>query len=132
MATYAILNSQNEVINIIKGADERTLDDGTIGTEDRTTHWEQVYANMYNENCKRTSINTRANAHRNGGTAYRKNAAVIGGEYYASHDGFAAPKPYTSWTLNTTTLLWEAPVDYPTDGNTYEWNETDQRWDQIT
>ena len=33
------------------------------------------------------------------------------------------PQPYDSWTLNTTTYEWESPIDYPTDGNTYIWDE---------
>jgi len=140
MAHYALLNSQKKVTNVIVGVDEFTQDDNTIGSIDRTTHWENVYANMMGANsCKRTSYHTIAGTHREGGTPYRKNYAGIGYKYYVSHDGFAAPKPYPSWTLNTTTLLWDAPVDYPTDleddnGDpiTYEWNETNQSWDIVT
>jgi hypothetical protein len=54
----------------------------------------------------------------------RKNFAGIGYKYDQTRDAFIPPKPYASWTLNETTCLWEAPVTYPTDGNTYKWNET--------
>jgi hypothetical protein len=27
---------------------------------------------------------------------------------------FIGPKPFTSWTLNETTCLWESPITYPT------------------
>lgn len=62
----------------------------------------------------------------------RKNYAGIGFSYDATRDAFIPPKPYPSWTLNETTCLWECPVAYPDDGNMYEWNESDQQWDEIT
>ena len=62
----------------------------------------------------------------------RKNYAGIGFSYDAIRDAFIPPKQYESWTLNETTCLWEAPVEMPDDGNMYEWNETDQEWDEVT
>ena len=62
----------------------------------------------------------------------RKNYAGIGYTYDETRDAFIPPKTYPSWTLDEDTCLWEAPVAYPTDGNMYEWNETDQQWDEIT
>jgi len=62
----------------------------------------------------------------------RKNYAGIGFSYDATKDSFIPPKPYSSWTLDEDTCQWEAPVAYPDDGNMYEWNETDQQWDEIT
>jgi len=62
----------------------------------------------------------------------RKNYAGIGFSYDATRDAFIPPQPYPSWTLDEDTCLWEAPVAYPDDGNMYEWNETDQQWDEIT
>ena len=61
----------------------------------------------------------------------RKNFAGIGYTYFESKDAFIAPKPYPSWILNKTTCKWEAPVAYPTDGQNYTWNETNQTWDLI-
>ena len=46
-------------------------------------------------------------------------------------DAFIAPQPYNSWTLNETTCLWEAPVNYPDDGKYYAWNEETTSWDEI-
>ena len=62
----------------------------------------------------------------------RKNYAGIGFSYDSTRDAFIPPQPYPSWTLNETTCLWECPVAYPEDGNIYEWNETDQQWDEVT
>jgi len=61
----------------------------------------------------------------------RKNFAGIGFKYDQVRDAFIAPKPYESWVLNETTCRWEAPVAYPTDGQSYKWNETNQTWDLI-
>ena len=43
-----------------------------------------------------------------------------------NYDGknFYAPKPFNSWKLNTDTYEWKAPLDYPTDGEVYGWNES--------
>jgi len=79
-----------------------------------------------------TSYNTYGGEHRDGGTPLRKNYAGIGYIYDKTRDAFYAPQPYESWTLNEDTCLWESPVAYPDDGNEYEWNETNQQWDEIT
>lgn len=63
---------------------------------------------------------------------FRKNYAGIGYTYDKTRDAFIPPKPYPSWTLNEDTCLWECPVAYPDDGNMYQWNETDQQWDEIS
>lgn len=76
-----------------------------------------------------TSYNTRAGVHRLGGTPLRKNHAGIGWSYDGT--GFYPPKPFPSWTLNTSTYLWEPPTPAPTDGGAYEWNEDTESWDSI-
>ena len=75
-----------------------------------------------------TSYNTRGGEHLLGGTPLRKNYAGIGFSYDKDKDAFIPPKPYESWSLNETTCLWEAPVDYPDDGQTYIWNEGITNW----
>ena len=81
---------------------------------------------------KQTSYNTYGGVHKLGGTPFRKNHANIGFTYDEDKDAFIPPKPYTSWTLNETTCLWESPVTYPTDGQKYNWNETNQTWDLVS
>jgi len=76
-----------------------------------------------------TSYNTFAGEHKLGGTPFRKNYAAVGGRYDQTRDAFIPIKPYDSWTINEDTCQWEAPVSYPTDGQVYNWNETDQAWD---
>jgi len=78
---------------------------------------------------KQTSYNMYGGVHALGGTPFRKNFAGIGFIYDQTRDAFIAPKPFNSWTLNETTCLWEAPIDYPSDGQEYDWNETNKSWD---
>ncbi len=78
-----------------------------------------------------TSYNTLGGVHLDGGTPLRKNYAQVGGNYDYANDAFYDHQPYTSWTLNNTSYIWEPPVAYPDDGNMYEWNETDQQWDEV-
>ena len=81
---------------------------------------------------KQTSYNTKGGIHLLDGTPFRKNYAGIGWKYDESRDAFIPPKPnYPSWLLNETTCLWESPVAYPTDGQEYKWNETNQTWDLV-
>jgi len=61
----------------------------------------------------------------------RKNFAGIDYKYDQTRDAFIPPKPFDSWTLNEDTCHWEAPIPYPTDGQEYKWNETNQTWDLV-
>jgi len=76
-----------------------------------------------------TSYNTFAGEHKLGGTPFRKNYAMVGGRYDQTRDAFIPIQPFASWILNEDTCQWDAPVAYPTDGQTYDWNETNQTWD---
>ena len=62
----------------------------------------------------------------------RYNFCGIGDNYNKTANALYAVKPYSSWVLNETSYIWEAPVTAPSDGNDYSWNETTQAWDEIT
>jgi hypothetical protein len=77
-----------------------------------------------------TSYNTIGGINRReGGEALHKNYAGIG--YTFDGVGFAAPQPFTSWTLNQESYLWEAPALMPTDGKPYTWDEDTLSWVEI-
>ena len=120
MAHYAFLDENNIVTEVIVGKDEG---DGT--------DWEVEYGNFRGQTCKRTSYNTSGNAHSDSGTPFRGNYAGIGYTYDETNDVFYAPKPYNSWVLDETKWLWKAPVDYPSDGKDYTWNEETTSWDLV-
>jgi hypothetical protein len=84
-----------------------------------------------------TSYNTRGGVHYNPETntssddqskALRKNYAGIGFTYDREKDAFIPPQPYSSWILNEDTCLWESPIPYPIDGESYKWSEDTQQW----
>jgi hypothetical protein len=79
--------------------------------------------NLYNDRAvwKQTSYNGNI----------RKNFASKGFKYDQTRDAFIPPKFFDSWILNEDTCRWEAPIAYPTDGQKYAWNETDQQWDLL-
>ena len=64
--------------------------------------------------------------------ALRYNYAGEGYLYDAEADAFYEPQPFPSWTLNTSTYMWEAPVAYPTDGKRYNWNEENTNWEEVS
>lgn len=121
MAHFAQLDEKNQVLQVIVVRNEDIKDPNSgeeseavgiafcrkiLGTE---TNWVQ------------TSYN---------GT-FRKNYAVIGGEYDSVRDAFISPKPFNSWVLDEDTCQWTAPVAYPTDGKPYYWDEPTGSWVEI-
>lgn len=104
MAHYALLDSQNYVIDIITGVDEN--DKTNLPKEFNS--WEEFYSNEMNaSDCKRTSYNTSGNKHVNEGTPFRGNFAGLGYLYDSENDVFIPPKPTADATLNEETWLWE-------------------------
>jgi len=89
--------------------------------------------NLYGTNdiWKQTSYNTIGGVHLLGGNPFRKNYAGINFKYNEAKDAFIPPRPFNSWTLNEETCLWNSPIPYPTDGQKYTWNESEQSWDIV-
>jgi hypothetical protein len=58
----------------------------------------------------------------------RKNFAGIDYTFNFDLDAFIPPKPYASWTLNSTTCQWEPPVPLPLEENMYFWDENLKEW----
>jgi len=50
----------------------------------------------------------------------------IGHTYLEDEDVFKPKQPYPSWTYNSATNVWEAPVVRPTDRDV--WDESTQSW----
>ena len=123
MAHYALLDEDNVVTEVIVGVHESQLIEG----KDPET-W---YGEFRGQVCKRTSYNTQGGQHPKG-RPFRKNYAGIGFTYDEDRDAFIPPKPYDSWTLNEDTCLWDPPVPYPDDGNTYTWDEDAGDWVEMT
>ena len=123
MAHYAILNTDNIVTEVITGLDEEIIQTDLDGTQvgGSSEDWETFYGNIRNQTCKRTSYNGN----------YRKNFAGIGFSYDSERDAFIPPKPYSKWILNEDTCNWESPVEYPSDGKIYIWNDNKGEWEEL-
>lgn len=106
MAHFAKLNDSNQVISVL------FVDNGKAATEAKGIAYLTEVTGY--TNWKQTSYNTEYNTHKSGGTAFRGNFAVIGGTYDSTNDIFLPPKPYSSWTLDTTNAKWIGAVSYPT------------------
>lgn len=88
-----------------------------------------------------TSYNTRGGVHYKPDTgepsedqskALRGNYAGIGYTYDEVNDVFYEPKPYPSWSINTKTWLWEAPIPKPAQDKAYIWDELTLSWIEVT
>ena len=125
MAHYALINSDNIVVQVITGVDENLIQTDLDGTQVGGTSaaWEQFYAaqpQFAGLTCKRTSYNGNI----------RANFAGVNFKYDPTFDVFIAPQPYPSWKLNYTTYKWEAPVAMPdkVEGFRWVWSEINKEW----
>ncbi len=124
MASFAQLDNNNHVINVIKIANDNDILDSE-GNESEAlgiakckslfgldTNWKQTW---YGDPPK---------------SRYR--GAIVDGEYITEHDVFVKRKPYDSWTLNTTTYKWEPPIPEPavitTEAKRWMWQESSTSW----
>ena len=108
MAHYAFLDETNTVVEVIVGIDETELIEGLDP--------ETWYSNFKGLTCKRTSYNSKI----------RGVYAGKGYTYNEEEDIFVMPQPYPSWIRSGSE--WNAPIQYPTDGNKYDWNEELGYW----
>lgn len=124
MAHFAKLDEDNNVLWVTPLDDSICNDDEATGVAYLTKHHNWPH-------WKKTSYNTYANEHRQGGTPYRANYAGVAYKYDPDLDIFKQKnKPYPSWTMNNTTGHFEAPVAKPEDDNNrdYNWDESSQSW----
>ena len=90
-----------------------------------------------------TSYNTKGGKHydANGdlsgdqSKAFRGNYAGIGFTWDEDNQLFFGPQPYTSWSKNTSTASWDAPITYPTVETYTETDSSTQSyfiyWDEV-
>lgn len=106
MAHFAKVNSKNIVEQVLVVPDEQENRGeeylNEIGLEGR---WIQ------------TSFNNKI----------RGRFAAISMIYNEDLDVFTDPKPYNSWILDEY-FRWTAPIPYPNDDNSYEWDESTLSW----
>jgi hypothetical protein len=122
MAHYAEIDDNSIVIKVVVVDD---IDEG--GSEAKgVVYLKGVFGE--DTDWKKTSYNTVANSHREGGKPFRKNYAGIGFYYDKAKNAFIAEQPYPSWELDKTTCTWKAPTIKPNDGDSYSWDEASTTW----
>jgi len=126
MASFAKIDQNNIVITVNAVHNNELLIDGVENEQKGIDFLNTLFHT--NDNWKQTSYNTSGGIHRLGGTPFRKNYAGIGYTYDEDRDAFIAPQPYPSWTINEDTCQWEAPVAFPDEGQSYQWNEETTSW----
>ena len=108
------------VVENVIVAEQDFIDSGAVGSP---SDWVQTSYNTYGGKHWTQNEDGTVTESSDQSKALRKNFAGIGMNYDGT--GFYMPKPYESWTLNSTTYQWEAPIASPYDGTTmYKWNET--------
>jgi hypothetical protein len=60
---------------------------------------------------------------------FRKNYAGVDDIYDQVRDAFVKEQPFPSWIFNEDTCKWNAPIEYPSDGKSYLWNEENHSWE---
>ena len=146
MAHFAKLGVNGKVLSVevvadadTQGADNTELEDIGVQFLNGVHGW-PLWA--------KTSFNTRGNKYYNAdGTlhsdqskAYRGNYAGIGYTWDEDNEIFWPKQPHASWTKNTSTAAWDAPITYPsitvdatsTEFDSIYWNETDYQADNTT
>jgi hypothetical protein len=117
MAHFAQINEQGTVTQVIVVNNSDILD---ANGQESEAIGKQFCTDLLGGEWVQTSYN--------GNT--RKQYASIGGIYDAVNDVFIAIKPYPSWLLDEN-FDWQAPVPYPADGGSYQWDEDIFSWIEI-
>jgi hypothetical protein len=120
MAHFAKIGIDNIVLAVLAMDTVDTMTRGGIEREEIGV--EHLVKHHGHENWKQCSYNSRAGVHYDAETnepsgkpAFRANYPGIGWYYNSEHDIFHPEKPEgcDSWTLNTTTGMWDSPIPQP-------------------
>jgi len=113
--------------NIVTGA--MSCDDNYFDTFTDTEPGTWIETNPY----MKLGVNTE------GGSNLRINYGTVGMIYNQEMDSFIFPQPkgidgniYSSWSLDLDTGVWNPPIDMPTDGSQYTWDEETTNWIEVT
>ena len=109
---------ENGIVTQVIVAEQDVIDSGVLGVP---SNWIQTSYNTHG------GIHYGQDGQPDGGVALRMNYAGIG--YTYDGVGFAAPKPFQGWILDTNTYCWNPPIPKPVkEGFYYLWNEATEQW----
>ena len=118
MAHFAKIDENNIVLQVIVVHNNELLDENNQESEAKGIAFCQ---SLFGGNWVQTSYNGN----------FRNRYAGIGFTYDQIRNAFIPPQPFPSWLFNETTLDWDAPVPYPTDGKIYKWDESALSWVEV-
>ncbi len=119
MAHFAQLDSNNVVTQVIVVSNDDITDSNGNEVESIGVAFCQKLLGA-DTNWKQTSYNNNM----------RTRYAGIGYSYNSELDAFIPPQPYASWTLNSTSKDWEAPITQPTLTDEQTAANSYYRWDE--
>lgn len=114
MAHFAQIDDSGTVLSVIV-VHNNELDENGVESETKGIAFCQ---SLFGGSWVQTSYNARI----------RKNYASVGFTYDADRDAFIPPKPFPSWVLDEERCVWQAPVQMPSDGKFYLWDEGGLCW----
>ena len=130
MAHYAELGVDNIVKRVLYITNKDCMTEGGIEKEEiGRAHLEKHHGGTW----MKCSNFTCDGVHREGRTPFRANGPAVGWYYSSTHDIFYEPRPKdkhendcNSWTLNTKTGMYDAPISYPDAAQLeyYQWDES--------
>jgi len=130
MAHFAKIGLNSRVCDVLVVADNDCLDENNNFSEDKGIDFLLKLTGY--PFWKQCSYNTSGGVHEQGGTPIRKNYPSITWRYDEDRDAFLpSTKPFSSWTLNEETCLFDPPTPYPNDGAYYTWSEENIQWEQV-
>ena len=129
MATFAKLDENNIVTQIVKVGNDVPTSDGPLGDNDMHVDGETYCTNLFGGTWKQCSATN----------AFRKQNAGIGQTYDSVKDKFIKPQPFPSWSLDSNDD-WQPPVARPAESTLIleenvsilrfaNWNEAEYRWE---
>ena len=146
MAHFAKLGANGKVIQVLTLDNKDMLNADDVEDESVGQQYLETHNNWPAQMWIQTSYNTREGKHysvnesgevvesSDQSKAFRGNYAGIGYEWDEDNQIFWPKKPHASWTKNTSTASWQAPITYPSvtdDGADpkvwtwgISWNET--------
>ena len=130
MAHFAKIGANSKVIQVLTLDNKDMLNADGVEDESVGQQYLEHHNNWPAQMWVQTSYNTFSNEHSSGDNskAFRGNYAGIGYIWDEDNNIFWSRKPHASWTKNTSTAQWNAPITYPSVTNdgadpvVWEWN----------
>jgi hypothetical protein len=137
MAHFAKISEDNRILQVLAVDDKDVKNENDVETESVGQAYLETHNNWPANMWIQTSYNTFQNTHKEGGTPFRGNYAIIGGEWDSTNEIFWPEQPFASWTKDIASAKWLSPLgeapeisaeqQSQNDAGTHMWN---YNWDE--